>query len=92
MKNKKAYVEICSFGVSTHDAWFDSLKEAKAAVEEHLNFLAGLGGFTFYLNEAADGVEMKDGDVSMTIYVPSENEEEGDNDVGYVIIRPMRGE
>lgn len=92
MKNKKVYVEIVSWGVSSHIAWFSSLKEARRSLEEHISSMQEVGDYDIFRNDAADSVKMKEGDMSITLYVPSDNADEGDNDVEYVIIRPKKGE
>lgn len=91
MKNKKVYAEIASYGVSSHITWFDSLKEARKALEEHISSMQKVGDYEIFRNEEADAVEMKEGDMSITIYVPSGNDDEGDNDVEFVIIRTKKG-
>lgn len=91
MKDKKVYAEIVSYGVSSHIAWFDSLKEARKALDEHISSMQKVGDYEIFRNEEADAVEMKEGDMSVTIYVPSGNDDEGDNDVEFVIIRTKKG-
>lgn len=92
MKDKKVYAEIVSYGVSSHSVWFDSLKEARKALEEHISSMQKVGDYEIFRNEEADAVEMIEGDMSITIYVPSSNDDEGDNDVEFVIIRAKKGE
>lgn len=89
---KKIYAEICSYGISCHDVEFASLKEAKKALEEHIAAMTKVGDYEVFRNEVADGVKMRENDMSITIYVSSGNDDEVDNDVEYVIIRPKKGE
>lgn len=91
MKNKKVYAEIVSYGISSHTMWFDSLKEAKKTLEEHISSMQKVGDYEIFKDEKADAVEMKEGDMSIAIYVPSDNEDEGDNDVWFAIIRAKKG-
>lgn len=92
MKNQKVYAEICSYGISCHDVEFASLKEAKKALEEHITAMTKVGDYEIFRNEVADDVDMQENDMSITIYVPSGNDDEPDNDVEFVIIRPKKGE
>lgn len=92
MKNKKVYAEICSYGISSHIVWFDSIKEARKALEEHISSMQKVGDYEIFRNEVADGVQMQENDMSITIYVSSGNDDECDNDVEFVIIRPKKGE
>ena len=89
---KKFYAEIYSYGISCHDVEFASLKEAKKALEEHIAAMMKVGDYEIFRNEVADGVDMQENDMSITIYVSSGNDDEPDNDVELVIIRPKRGE
>lgn len=91
MKNKKVYAEICSYGISSHIVWFDSIKEARKALEEHISSMQKVGDYEIFRNEVADGVQMQENDMSITIYVSSGNDDECDNDVEFVIIRPKKG-
>ena len=91
MKNKKVYAEICSYGISSHIVWFDSIKEARKALEEHISSMQKVGDYEIFRNEVADGVQMQENDMSITIYVSSGNSDECDNDVEFVIIRPKKG-
>lgn len=90
MKDKKVYAEIVSYGVSSHIAWFDSLKEARRSLEEHISSMQKVGDYDVFKDDVADSIEMREGDMSITLYVPSDDDE-GDNDVEYVIIRPKKG-
>lgn len=92
MKDKKVYAEICSYGISSHIVWFDSLKEARKALEEHISSMQKVGDYDVFRNEEADAVKMTEGDMSITIYVPSGNDDEADNDVEFAIIRVKKGE
>lgn len=89
---KKIYAEIDSYGTSCHDVEFASLKEAKKALEEYIAAMMKVGDYEVFRNEVADGVEMQENDMSITIYVSSGNDDEPDNDVELVIIRPKKGE
>ena len=89
---KKVYAEIYSYGISCHDVEFASLKEAKKALEEHIEAMQKVGDYEIFRNEVADGVQMQENDMSITIYVSSGNSDECDNDVEFVIIRPKKGE
>lgn len=89
---KKIYAEIDSYGTSCRDVEFASLKEAKKALEEHIAAMMKVGDYEVFRNEVADGVEMQENDMSITIYVSSGNDDEPDNDVELVIIRPKKGE
>lgn len=90
MKDKKVYAEIVSYGVSSHIAWFDSLKEARRSLEEHISSMQKVGDYDVFKDDVADSIEMREGDMSITLYVPSDDDE-GDNDVEYIIIRPKKG-
>lgn len=89
---KKVYAEIYSYGISCHDVEFASLKEAKKALEEHIAAMTKVGDYETFRNEVADGIKMEEGDMSVTLYVSSGNDDECDNDVEHVIIRPKKGE
>lgn len=92
MKDKKVYAEIVSYGISSHIVWFDSLKEARKALEEHISSMQKVGDYEIFRNKVADSVQMQENDMSITIYVSSGNSDECDNDVEFVIIRPKKGE
>lgn len=92
MRNKKVYAEIVSEGASSHIVWFGSIKEARKALEEHISSMQKVGDYDIFRNEVADSVESREGDMSITLYVPSDNDDEGDNDVEFVIIRPKKGD
>lgn len=89
---KKIYAEICSYGISCHDVEFASLKEARKALEEHIAAMTKVGDYEIFRNEVADDIDMQENDMSITIYVPSGNDDIPDNDVEFVIIRPKKGE
>ena len=89
---KKFYAEIYSYGISCHDVEFASLKEAKKALEEHIAAMMKVGDYEIFRNAVADGVDTQENDMSITIYVSSGNDDEPDNDVEFVIIRPKKGE
>ena len=89
---KKIYAKIYSYGIPCHDVEFTSLKEAKKALEEHIAAMMKVGDYEIFRNEVADGVDMQENDMSITIYVSSGNDDEPDNDVEFVIIRPKKGE
>lgn len=91
MKDKKVYAETASYGVASHIVWFDSLKEARKALEEHISSMQKVGDYDVFRNEEADAVKITEGDMSITIYVPSGSDDEADNDVEFVIIRPKKG-
>lgn len=90
MKKQKVYAEICSYGISSHDIEFASLKEAKKALEEHISAMTKVGDYEIFRNEVADDVDLQEGDFSITIYVPSGNDDIPDNDVEFVIIRTKK--
>ena len=92
MKDKKVYAEIVSYGISSHIVWFDSLKEARKVLEEHISSMQKVGDYEIFRNKVADSVQMQENDMSITIYVSSGNSDECDNDVEFVIIRPKKGE
>lgn len=92
MKDKKVYAEIVSYGISSHIVWFDSLKEARKALEEHISSMQKVGDYDVFRNKEADAVKMMDGDMSITIYVPSGSDDEPDNDVEFAIIRVKKGD
>ena len=91
MKDKKVYAEIVSYGISSHIVWFDSLKEARKVLEEHISSMQKVGDYEIFRNKVADSVQMQENDMSITIYVSSGNSDECDNDVEFVIIRPKKG-
>ena len=88
---KKIYAEISSYGISCDDVEFASLKEAKKALEEHIAAMTKVGDYEIFRNEVADGIQMRENDMSIALYVSSGNDE-SDNDVERVIIRPKTGE
>ena len=90
MKKGEVYAEIVSYGISSHIVRFDSLKEARKSLEEHIEFMQRVGNYEIFRNEVADCVKMQENDMSITIYVSSGNDDEGDNDVEFVIIRPKK--
>lgn len=90
-KTQDVYAEIYSYGISDHVVRLGTLKEARKSLEEHIEAMQKVGDYELFRNEVADGIQMRDGDMSITLYVPSENEDEGDNDIEYVIIRPKKG-
>lgn len=92
MKKGEVYAEIVSYGISSHIVRFDSLKEARKSLEEHIKFMQRVGNYEIFRNEVADGVQMQENDMSITIYVSSGNDDIPDNDVEFVIIRPKKGE
>lgn len=92
LKTQDVYAEIYSYGVSDHIIRLGTLKEARKSLEEHIEAMLKVGDYEIFRNEVADDIPMKEGDMSITLYVPSENEDEGDNDVEYAIIRPKHYE
>lgn len=91
-KTQDVYAEIYSYGISDHVVRLGTLKEARKSLEEHIEAMQKVGDYEIFRNEVADDIPMQEGDMSITLYVPSENEDEGDNDVEFVIIRPKKGE
>ena len=91
MKKQEVYAEIVSYGIASHIVKFDSLKEARKRLEEHIEFMQRVGDYEIFRNEVADDVDMQENDMSITIYVPSGNDDIPDNDVEFVIIRPKKG-
>lgn len=91
-KVQDVYAKIHSCGTLDHVVRLGTLEKARKSLEEHIEAMQKVGDYEIFRNEVADGIQMKEGDMSITLYVPSENEDEGDNDVGYVIIRPKKGE
>ena len=89
---KKVYAEIYSYGISCHDVEFTSLKEAKKALEEHIAAMMKVGDYEIFRNEVAEDIRMRENDMAITLYVSSENDDELDNYVEFVIIRPKKGE
>lgn len=89
---KKIYAEIYSYGISCHDVEFASLEEAEKALEEHIAAMTKVGDYEIFRDEVADGVPMRENDMSITLFVSSGDGDECDNDVRYVIIRPKKGE
>lgn len=92
MKDKKVYAEIVSYGISSHIVWFDSLKEARKSLEEHIEAMLKVGDYEIFRNEVADNIAMQEGDMSIQLYIPSGDDDTPDNDVEFVIIRPKKGE
>lgn len=92
MKKQEVYAEIVSYGIASHIVKFGSLKEARKSLEEHIEAMQKVGDYEIFRNEVADGVQMQENDMSITIYVSSGNSDECDNDVEFVIIRPKKGE
>ena len=88
---KKVYAEIYSYKSFCRDVEFASLKKAKKALEEHIAAMTKVGDYEIFRNETADNVQMKEGDMSITIYVSSGDDDTPDNDVEFVIIRPKKG-
>lgn len=91
-KTQDVYAEIYSYGISDRVVRLGTLEKARKSLEEHIEAMQKVGDYEIFRNEVADGIQMRDGDMSITLYIPSENEDEGDNDVEYVIIRPKKGE
>lgn len=88
MKKQEVYAKIASYGINSHIVRLGSLKEARKSLEEHIEAMQKVGDYEIFRNEVADGIQIQEGDMSITLYVPSENDDEGDNDVEFVIIRP----
>ena len=92
MKKQEVYAEIASYGINSHIVRLGSLKEARKSLEEHIEAMLKVGDYEIFRNEVADDIKMQEGDMSVTLYVSSEKDDEGDNDVEFVIIRPKKGE
>ena len=90
-KMQDVYAEIYSYGISDHVVRLGTLKEARKSLEEHIEAMQKVGDYEIFRNEVADGVQMQENDMSITIYVSSGNDNECDNDVEFVIIRPKKG-
>lgn len=90
-KTQDVYAEIYSYGISDHIVRLGTLKEARKSLEEHIEAMQKVGDYEIFRDSVADGIKMVDGDMSITIYIPSENEDECDLDVDFVIIRPSKG-
>ena len=90
-KMQDVYAEIYSYGISDHVVRLGTLKEARKSLEEHIEAMLKVGDYEIFRNEVADGVQMQENDMSITIYVSSGNSDEGDHDVEFVIIRPKKG-
>ena len=88
MKKQEVCAEIASYGINSHIVRLGTLKEARKSLEEHIEAMQKVGDYEIFRNEVADGIQMQEGDMSITLYVSSENVDEGDNDVEFVIIRP----
>ena len=92
MKKQEVYAEIVSYGMSSHIVRFDSLKEARKSLEEHIEAMQKVGDYEIFRNEVADDIKMQENDMSITIYVPSGNDDIPDNGIEFIIIRPKKGE
>ena len=88
MKKQEVYAEIASYGINSHIVRLGSLKEARKSLEEHIEAMQKVGDYEIFRNEVADDIKMQEGDMSITLYVSSEKDDKGDNDVEFVIIRP----
>ena len=88
MKKQEVYAEIASYGIASHIVKFDSLKEARKSLKEHIEAMLKVSDYEIFRNEVADNITMQENDMSITIYVPSGNDDILDNDVEFVIIRP----
>lgn len=91
-KTQDVYAEIYSYGISDHVVRLGTLKEARKSLEEHIEAMLKVGDYEIFRNEVADDIDMQENDMSITIYVPSGNDDIPDNDVEFVIIRPKKGE
>lgn len=91
-KTQDVYAEIYSYGISDHIVRFGTLKEAHKSLEEHIEAMQKVGDYEIFRNAVADGVKMREGDMSITLYVSSGDDDTPDNDVEFVIIRPKKGE
>lgn len=92
MKKQEVYAEIVSYGIASHIVKFDSLKEARKSLEEHIEAMLKVGDYEIFRNEVADNITMQEGDMSIQLYIPSGDDDTPDNDVEFVIIRPKKGE
>ena len=92
MKKQEVYAEIVSYGITSHIVKFDSLKEARKSLEEHIEAMQKVGDYEIFRNEVADGVDMQENDMSIQLYISSGDDDTPDNDVEFVIIRPKKGE
>ena len=91
-KDKRVYAEIYSYVIPSHITWFDNLKVAKKSLEDHIASMTKVGDYEIFRDEKAADVKMQEGDVEITLYVPSGSEDVVDNDVEHVIIRPKKEE
>lgn len=92
MKKQEVYAEIVSYGIASHIVKFDSLKETRKSLEEHIKAMQKVGDYEIFRNEVADNITMQEGDMSIQLYIPSGDDDTPDNDVEFVIIRPKKGE
>ena len=91
-RSKRVYAEIQSTDSPSHITWLKDLKTARRELENHIASMTKVGDYEIFRDEEAADIEMQEGDVEITLYVPSGSEDVVDNDVEHVIIRPKKGE
>lgn len=89
-RSKRVYAEIQSTDSPSHITWFKDLKTARRELENHIASMTKVGDYEIFRDEKAADVKMQEGDVEITLYVPSGSEDIVDNDVEHVIIRPKK--
>ena len=91
-RSKRVYAEIQSTDSPSHITWLKDLKTARRELENHIASMIKVGDYEIFRDEKAADIKMQEGDVEITLYVPSGSEDVVDNDVEHVIIRPKKGE
>lgn len=89
-RSKRVYAEIQSTDSPSHITWFKDLKTARRELENYIASMTKVGDYEIFRDEKAADVKMQEGDVEITLYVPSGSEDIVDNDVEHVIIRPKK--
>ena len=89
-RSKRVYAEIGSNDSPSHITWFKDLKTARRELENHIAAMTKVGDYEIFRDEKAADIKMQEGDVEITLYVPSGSEDIVDNDVEHVIIRPKK--
>lgn len=91
-RSKRVYAEIGSNDSPSHITWFKDLKTARRELENHIASMTKVGDYEIFRDEEAADIKMQEGDVEITLYIPSGSEDVVDNDVEHVIIRPKKEE
>ena len=96
MKKQEGYAELYSCettpnGATSHMTKFSSLEEARKALEKRIKALQKNRNCEVFRDEVAVYTPMQMGDISFTLYDSSIEDDEGDDAVEFVIVRPKKG-